>query len=136
VAKQKFYNGSSWEVIGSDAAKVDIVDSEELIEATEVEGALAEIADGLLRHRLEEATYNFEQFDKDATTGMYFRFEEYRTDTTLFRKTVLSNADVNGYPQTEVQTRYDTDGTTALSTKTYTLDFDADGLLVSRDEVV
>lgn len=87
-------------------------------------------------HLEEYATYDFQQFDKDVTTGMYFRFEEYRPDSTLFRKTVLSNPDANGYPQTETQTRYDTDGTTVLSTKTFTLIFDADGLLTQRDEVV
>jgi hypothetical protein len=43
MAKQKYWNGFSWEVIGTDADQVSIKDSSNLFSATDVEGALKEL---------------------------------------------------------------------------------------------
>lgn len=99
------------------------------------DAAAQSVQDDVDAHKADVATYNFQQFDKNADTGIYARFEEYRVDATLFRKTILSNLDVNNFPQTETQERYDTDGVTVINTKTFSLIFDADGILTQRNEV-
>jgi len=43
MAKQKYWNGTSWEVIGTDASKVKILDSAAKFAATDVEAALLEL---------------------------------------------------------------------------------------------
>jgi hypothetical protein len=43
MAKQKYWNGTTWEVVGTEADKVSIADSSNLFSATDVEGALKEL---------------------------------------------------------------------------------------------
>jgi hypothetical protein len=43
MATDKYWNGSAWEVIGTEADKVSIADSSNLFSATDVEGALKEL---------------------------------------------------------------------------------------------
>jgi hypothetical protein len=43
MAKQKYWNGTTWEVVGTDAAKVSVADPQNKIAATNVEDALLEL---------------------------------------------------------------------------------------------
>lgn len=51
MAKSKYYNTttSQWEVVGTDASKVDILDSTGKFTSTDVEGALTELAGKIVR---------------------------------------------------------------------------------------
>jgi len=69
---------------------------------------------------------------KDATTGVY-KIVDYkrRTDDTLYLKCTLSNPDVNGYFQTDTWQYYDATGLVVVKTVTWTLVYDADGIVTS-----
>jgi len=56
MAKIKYYNGTTWEVAGTDASKVSIADAESIITATNVEDALQESFNELGTHKAEDAT--------------------------------------------------------------------------------
>lgn len=43
MAKQKYWNGTAWEVVGTDAAKVSLADTSNKFTATDVEGAMLEL---------------------------------------------------------------------------------------------
>ena len=56
MAKQKFWNGTAWEVVGSDAEKIAIKDTGNLFTATDVESALVEIENNRRTHMAEYAS--------------------------------------------------------------------------------
>lgn len=56
MPKQRYWNGLEWEVLGTDASKVEFLDSEGLYEATDAEGALAEVANAVLSHKALDTT--------------------------------------------------------------------------------
>lgn len=55
MAKQKFWNGTAWEVVGSDAEKIAIKDTGNLFTATDVESALVEIENSRRSHEADIA---------------------------------------------------------------------------------
>lgn len=75
--------------------------------------------------------YNEYASGKD-TNGIYTVMEYKRTDGTLYLKSTLSNPDASGNYQTMTWQFYDAAGTSVLSTKTWTLTYDADGKIVSK----
>ncbi|WP_306009336.1 hypothetical protein [Bacillus sp. MMSF_3328] len=120
MAKQKYWNGSSWEVIGSDAGKVDVTDSANFYAGSTVEGALAEIGAGAMR-QLRTA-----KSSKDAN-GIYTVVEYRRkTDNTLFARSTLSGGTAPQYT-TRTITYYSTNGSTVLKTDSFTINYDSDG---------
>lgn len=72
----------------------------------------------------------------DATLGIYKIVKYKRGDATLHMKATLSNPDVNGYYQTDTWQYYDAAGTTVIQTVTWTLVYDADGLVTSATYAV
>jgi hypothetical protein len=72
------------------------------------------------------ANYKVTKSGKDAN-GIFTTVEYRRQDNTLFLRSVLSNPDANGKYQTDTWTYYDTDGTTVVETKVWTISYDADG---------
>jgi hypothetical protein len=67
----------------------------------------------------------FVRSNKDSE-GLFTTIQWYRTDTTLHMDSVLSGGITPGYTTRTVR-EYDVDGTTVLSTATYTLSYDDDG---------
>lgn len=69
---------------------------------------------------------------KDATLGIY-KIVSYKrpNDNTLYLKATLSNPDANGYYQTDTWEYYDAAGTTVVKTITWTLTYDADGIVLT-----
>ncbi|ELK39026.1 hypothetical protein D478_26379 [Brevibacillus agri BAB-2500] len=55
-----------------------------------------------------------------------------RPDGTLYLKSTLSNPDANGNYQTNTWQFYDAAGTTIVLTKTWTISYNADGLITSK----
>ena len=68
---------------------------------------------------------------KDAN-GIYTVLDYKRADSTLYMKSTLSNADVNGNYQTAIWQFYNEAGDTVIDTKTWTITYDADGGIVSK----
>lgn len=68
-----------------------------------------------------EGTLNLYRANKDAY-GVYVTLQWKRTDATLAKQSVLSGGTAPNYT-TRTVTYYDTDGTTVLATKTYTLSY-------------
>ncbi|OHD22820.1 MAG: hypothetical protein A2Y34_04330 [Spirochaetes bacterium GWC1_27_15] len=66
MAKQKYWNGTVWEVVGTDANKVSIQDAGNIITATDVEGALQEI---VTNFNVEKADYTLQVPYAGVTTG-------------------------------------------------------------------
>ncbi|MBT2661954.1 hypothetical protein [Bacillus sp. ISL-45] len=121
MAKQKYWDGDSWEVIGTDAAKVDIVDAGNRFVATTVEGALQEIKEPLRVYKS----------GKDAN-GIFTVVElKRKSDGTLAVKSTLSGGTSPKYT-TRTVVYYAANGTTTMKTDTFTLSYDADGVLVSE----
>jgi hypothetical protein len=58
MAKMKYWNGTTWEVVGTDADKVGLKDNNDLFQANNVEDALVEIKQDLDTHLVENATLN------------------------------------------------------------------------------
>lgn len=66
------------------------------------------------------------------TNKIYVRIDYKRkSDNTLFMSSVLSGGTSPRYT-TRTETYYDTDGTTIISTKTYTISYDTDGDILSE----
>lgn len=121
MAKQKYWNGTAWEVIGSDASKIDVADSGNRLAGTTVEAALQEILEPLRVYKS----------GKDAN-GVFTTVEYNRkSDDTLAVKIALSGGTSPNYT-TRVITFYAANGTTVMKTDTYTLSYDADGVLISE----
>ncbi|MGC5328874.1 hypothetical protein [Brevibacillus sp. SYSU BS000544] len=64
--------------------------------------------------------------------GIYTVMDYKRSDGTLYMKSTLSNADASGNYQTMTWNFYNAAGTTIVSTKTWTLTYDADKNIVSK----
>ncbi len=58
MPKQKYWDGTQWVEMGASANKVKIIDSESLIDATDVEGALEEIVTNVNVHLADNAKHN------------------------------------------------------------------------------
>ena len=56
MAKMKYWNGTTWEVTGTDADKVELKDNNDLFQANNVEDALVEIKQDLDTHKAANAT--------------------------------------------------------------------------------
>jgi len=82
MSKQKYWDGTQWVEMGASANKVKITDSESLIDATDVEGALEEIVTDFNIHLAETMTQMY-----TVTTG----FAEGWSGTICYGKT---NADI------------------------------------------
>lgn len=114
MAKNRYWNGTSWEVIGTDASKVWLTD-----------GLTAELAISDLRSLKISKTV------KDAE-GIFTTVERRRkSDNTLAIKSVLSGGTSPNYT-TRTVTFYATNGTTVIRTDTFTLTYDTDGVLISE----
>lgn len=121
MAKQKYWDGDSWEVVGTDADKVDIADAGNRFVATNVESALQEVREPIRIYKS----------GKDAN-GIFTTLEYRRKgDGTLAAKSVLSGGTSPLYT-TRTETYYAANGTTLMRTVTFTLSYDADGVLISE----
>lgn len=85
----------------------------------------------LLDARLRNYTKEIDVASKDATSGIYKIVRYKRSDNTLYLVATLSNPDVNGYFQTDTWQFYDAAGATVVKTVTWTLVYDADGIVTS-----
>lgn len=79
----------------------------------------------------ELANYNEYSSVKDAN-GIFTVVEYKRSDSTVYMKSTLSNADANGNYQTNTWEYFDIDGVTLLKTLTWTITYDVDGNIVSK----
>lgn len=69
---------------------------------------------------------------KDAALGVYKTVRYRRPDTDkLYLEATLSNPDANGYYQTDTWKYYAEDGTTVVKTRTWTLTYDTDGIVLT-----
>jgi hypothetical protein len=59
MSKQKYWDGTQWIEMGASANKVKITDSESLIDATDVEGALEEIVTDFNIHLADTMPHRF-----------------------------------------------------------------------------
>lgn len=66
------------------------------------------------------------------TNGIFTTIEWKRSDGTLAKESVLSSPDTKGNYQTQTINYYDIDGTTILTTETYTISYDVEGDVVSE----
>lgn len=114
MAKSKYWNGTSWEVVGTDAEKVS------MINGNTVEQAITD---------LESCRVNKSSKDSNGI----FKIIEYRrkANNTLAAKSVLSGGTSPKYT-TRTVTLYAGNGTTVVKTNTYTLSYDSDGDLISE----
>ena len=64
--------------------------------------------------------------------GIYTVVDFKRVDATLYLKSTLSNTDASGNYQTVTWQFYATDGTTLNLTKTWTLTYNTDNLIITK----
>lgn len=69
---------------------------------------------------------------RDAEAGVYRTVRYRREDGTLYLQATLSNK-VNGYYTTDTWTFYAADGQTVVKTRTWTLAYDEDGIIISKE---
>lgn len=121
MAKQKYWNGTTWEVVGTDATKVEIADAGNRFAATTVEAALQEVREPL---RLYKS-------GKDSN-GIFTVVEAKRkSDGTLAMKSTLSGGTSPSYT-TRTIVYFAANGSTVMKTDSFTLSYDADGELTSE----
>lgn len=106
------------------AKNIVVEDTENLLDATNVEAALAEIS-RRLQHYKEYAS------GKDAN-GFFTTVEYKRTNNTLYMRSTLSNPNAEGYYLTDTWTIYALNGTSLIKTIKWTLTYDNDGAVTSK----
>lgn len=73
------------------------------------------------------------QYSSSVDTNGFYRIVEYkRADNTLHLKSTASNPNASGRYQTITWQFYATNGTTLALTKTWTITYDANGVIVSK----
>ena len=118
----------------------------ETIDKSNLVSAVNEVKAGFDEHKADYATfkgntetqladYNFSVTATDAN-GKPTQTQYKRADTTLYLQVDATNPDANGNYQTITEQYYDTDGMTLLKTITWTITYNADGLVTGRNLVV
>lgn len=79
--------------------------------------------------------YNFSVTSYDEK-GKPTQTQYKRPNNTLYLQVDASNADTNGNYQTVTEKYYDINGTTLLKTVTWTITFNADGVITARNWAV
>lgn len=79
--------------------------------------------------------YPFDVVQSD-TNGEPIHIVYKRLDGTVIVDATRSNPDTNGFYQTIVKKTYDKDGTTLKQTKTYTLGYNSNGVVISKRWVI
>jgi hypothetical protein len=91
--------------------------------STKVTNLNADKLDGL--HNYELGIFSTYRITKDSN-GIFTEVDLKRADNTLYMKSVLSGGTSPQYT-TRTETYYDTNGSTVLATKVYTISYDGDG---------
>lgn len=73
---------------------------------------------------------------KDPDAGLYKTVNYKRPDTTLYMSSVLSGKNLDGYYETDTWTIYLVDGITVNKTITWSLTYDADGLVTNKSYTI
>ncbi|MGR5963146.1 hypothetical protein ACT7DN_30380 [Bacillus paranthracis] len=128
MPKQKYWDGSKWVVIGTDADQVSLTDANNILNATNVEAAINEIATTTL--------VNLHEFPSDYDDNDVAKTVEWkRKDGKLYRKSILSNPDPNGNYLDQIITYYATNGSTVIGTQKWKYTYDAKGRKMSEVSV-
>ena len=126
MAKQKFWNGTEWEATGTDANKVDIVDSGNHFTSTDVEGALQEVA-------LQWADLTYQELSSYASNiddnGLYKTVTWKRKDNTTYA--VSSLIGTTPYAQVKID-YYDDLGATIAKSITWNLTYDDNEFIYNK----
>lgn len=71
VAKNKYWDGLKWEEVGASASKITLIDNENIINATDVEGAITELKQDASRQLAEIKDYlKTEKWDVSYDSGI------------------------------------------------------------------
>jgi hypothetical protein len=93
------------------------------------------IEETLQSHTSTMGDYAYDVVTSD-TDGKPTKATYKRADNTLYKEVTCSNKDSNGFYQTIVEKTYDINGTTLKQTKTYTLTYNADGIIQTKRWVI
>ncbi|HGH7177533.1 TPA: hypothetical protein ACJMKJ_005177 [Bacillus wiedmannii] len=120
MPKQKYWDGSKWVVIGTDASEVAVEDAFNIFSGENAESVLAELL-FMMEGEFEEIPSNFDE--NDIATIVEWK----RSNGTLYRKSILSEPDSKGNYRKQVVTWYAANGTSVIRTRTWTYTFDSRG---------
>jgi len=136
----QYWNGLAWVICGNMAVNIAIADAGNIITATDVEGALQEIA-GNVTTNTTNITNNSDQISvlsldynvvsSDIDANDIFTQVQYLNGSTLYMQSNLSGGTSPSYT-TDTWTYYESDGVTVTSTLVWTLGYDSNGNLISR----
>ncbi|WP_312498114.1 hypothetical protein [Bacillus luti] len=120
MPKQKYWDGSKWVVIGTDASEVSVADAYNIFDGADAESVLAELL-FMMEGEFNETPSNYD--DNDIATTVEWK----RSNGTLYRKSILSEPDSKGNYRKQVVTWYAANGTSVIRTRTFTYTFDSRG---------
>ncbi len=114
--------------------KVNAKTGEVVLKASDIKAddgtTLEEIKENFVSHSADTMTYSVIKSGLDSN-GIYATIQHKRSDGTLILKSVLSGGTSPNYT-TRTETYYKTDGTTIDKTATYTITYDANGMVASE----
>jgi len=108
VAKNKYWDGTAWQEVGASANKVTLIDNGNIINATDVEGALQEIKSAFDNNKAENAMYQKNGYGFNIDEGL--RKWRVNSSNELLNVLILGDSISEGYNATN----RDTEGYVAL----------------------
>ena len=108
VAKNKYWDGTAWQEVGASANKVTLIDNGNIINATDVEGALQEIKSAFDNNKAENAMYQKNGYGFNIDEGL--RKWRVNSSNELLNVLMLGDSISEGYNATN----RDTEGYVAL----------------------
>ena len=131
MAKMKYWNGTTWEVVGTDADKVGLKDNNDLFQVNNVEDALVEIKQDFNSHMADNAPHreavSIERKNPD-DDGVFTLIEFRRFDGTFFKTSQLNGTS----PYTSRIVKYYDKNGNLVQTVEYSITYSDDGEVISE----